>query len=268
MSVDRHAQNELTTDGQHKPNGAILAPEASAATAPHPNDEAANKERRDIRAWQRKLLPWMLGFLICVASFFLIATIYEFNYLNTSILSTEQAPSVSKILPSTLDSKSSAYQTVAQLEIAAELEAYVLQQRYHQANIAEMSRVWLQYLGFETGMILALVGAFFILGKITDVTSSNLAVSWKEVVNTSLVTSSPGLVLAAFGVILMAITIVIHHDIAVTDAAIYIRGPNMAVTNPMGAAGTPPPLEPPADSTPMASPATVEAVPSPSEQGN
>jgi hypothetical protein len=263
MSADPQASKEGAMNGNKNATPEAPAPATSAPAAALLTADALAKERRETRAWQRKLLPWMLGFLICVAAFFLIATIYEFNFLNNSILTSEQAPSAIQVLPSTLDGESSAYQTVAQLEVAAKLEAYLLQQRYHQASISEMSRVWLQYLGFETGMILALVGAFFILGKITDTTPNNFEVSLKESFSTSLFTTSPGLILTLLGVILMVITLYIHHEIKVADAAIYVRGPNIAVVNPSSGAETPPPLdEPPADA-PELTPAAPELAPLP-----
>jgi hypothetical protein len=49
--------------------------------------------------------------------------------------------------------------------VAAVLEADALQRRYHQANANMLARVWTRQLGFITGMLLALVGAAFILGR-------------------------------------------------------------------------------------------------------
>jgi len=67
-------------------------------------------------------------------------------------------------------------------------------------------------------MILALVGAAFILGKIRE-SETRLDVNgiWKF----SIITASPGLVLALLGTILMITTIVTHFEIAVEDAPVY-----------------------------------------------
>jgi hypothetical protein len=101
------------------------------------------------------------------------------------------------------------------------LEAGALDRRYHQANVLLMSRVWARYLGFVTGMILALVGAVFILGKLREESSEISAQGVGG--GLSMRSTSPGLVLATLGVALMAMTIVTHFEITTTDSPIYLR---------------------------------------------
>lgn len=57
-------------------------------------------------------------------------------------------------------------------KILALLEADALHRRYHQANATMLARVWTRQLGFLTGMILALVGAAFVLGRLQETTST------------------------------------------------------------------------------------------------
>jgi len=108
---------------------------------------------------------------------------------------------------------------LARWETLSTLEGYTLERRYHQANVLLMSRIWKKYLGFVTGMILALVGAAFILGKLREPTSTLDAETgiWKF----SLTTASPGLLLALLGTILMITTIVTHKKIEVQDKSTY-----------------------------------------------
>jgi hypothetical protein len=77
-------------------------------------------------------------------------------------------------------------------------------------------------MGFVTGMILALVGAVFILGKLRE--SSSEFEAQTDVMVLSLKSASPGIILAALGVGLMLTTIVTHHEISVTDVPVYVTG--------------------------------------------
>jgi len=106
------------------------------------------------------------------------------------------------------------------LRTSALLEANVIARRYHQANVLLMSRVWANYLGFVTGMTLALVGAAFILGQLQTATSTLENKTGPAQV--SLSTTSPGLALCVLGVILMITTIVSHHDIQTQDVPVYL----------------------------------------------
>jgi hypothetical protein len=59
----------------------------------------------------------------------------------------------------------------AVMAILSSLETNIVERRYHQANVSLMSRVWTRYLGFVTGMVLAMVGSIFILGKLREMES-------------------------------------------------------------------------------------------------
>lgn len=107
------------------------------------------------------------------------------------------------------------------------LDSHILQQRYHQANVLLMARIWVRYLGFVTGMMLSMIGAVFILGKLreptTELTLGNEGENQKIPSNlkVQLVTQSPGIVLVTLGTVLMLITILVHHSIEVNDAPVY-----------------------------------------------
>ncbi len=116
---------------------------------------------------------------------------------------------------------------VSPFRAAAEMEVQLVARRYRQATILLMARVWTSYLGFATGMILALVGAAFILGKLRDpVTELGLKASGTD---WALKTASPGIVMAVLGTALMLATLITHHRIDVTDRAVYLIEPSSAV---------------------------------------
>ena len=101
-----------------------------------------------------------------------------------------------------------------------QLEANALQQRYHQAGVLLISRIWTRYLGFVTGMILALVGAAFILGKLRE-SSSQLGTEgagWKV----SITSASPGLILAVLGTVLMLGTLATRLEMQVNDGPVFL----------------------------------------------
>jgi len=85
------------------------------------------------------------------------------------------------------------------------LEANAMHRRYHQASVVLMARVWTSYLGFVTGMVLAIIGAVFILGRVQG-TYTSMEAKVADA-NVALKTSTPGIVLAAMGVLLMIATL-------------------------------------------------------------
>jgi hypothetical protein len=101
------------------------------------------------------------------------------------------------------------------------LEADALDRRYHQASALLMSRIWAKNLAFMTGMILAFIGAIFILGKLSESPSAvkGGGSNW----NVSITSASPGILLAFFGTTLVALSIIIHENIDVHDGTAYLR---------------------------------------------
>ena len=180
------------------------------------------EETRKTNEWQRKLLPVMIGMLITLTLFFFVASFMQLHYLRTRI---EKAPELdlSHALKMVEEGISNATVTdkfrYAQWQTLVLLESHVLKRRYHQANVLLMSRTWVKYLGFVTGMTLALVGAAFVLGKLREPESHIDAEStmWRF----SMKTASPGLILALLGAILMIAAMVTHFEIEVRDVPTY-----------------------------------------------
>jgi hypothetical protein len=173
--------------------------------------------------WQRRLLPLMAGMLVGLTFFFFIASFIQLYYLHhrieqapnldlNAILKLSEKPTESALKKETLE--------LMRLKTLALLEEHALKRRYHQANVLLMSRTWTRYLGFVTGMILALVGAAFIVGKLREPESKlNAEGVWKF----SITTASPGLILALLGTILMLVTMVTHHEIETKDKPAYVE---------------------------------------------
>jgi hypothetical protein len=115
----------------------------------------------------------------------------------------------------------------------AALENQAMENRYHQASAIVMSRLYLIFLGFATGVMLALVGATFILGKLNEAESHIVGegAGWRV----SLQTASPGLVLATLGTVLIVWTIWARAEVNLTDSALYLpaRTFEMAPATPL-----------------------------------
>lgn len=172
--------------------------------------------------WQNKLLPWMLRLLIGLTAFFFISTSFQIYYINLKI---NQTPDFDwESLRQTIDQLQTSSEVnkidAARWKTLAMLEENSLRRRYHQASVLLMSRTWTRYLGFVTGMILALVGAIFILGKLREPESKieGAGTPWKF----SISSSSPGLILASLGTILMITTMVTPFELGVEDKPSYL----------------------------------------------
>jgi hypothetical protein len=174
--------------------------------------------------WQWRSRPLMVGVLAVLTVFFFSGTLYQLVELNRRI---ENSP--------TLDAAALLQQTVCppalssaecmeyrRLNLAVSLEAHIIAKRHHQAGVTAMASIWSRYLGFITGMVLALVGAAFILGQLRDrgtqIEASNAAGK------AAMSSASPGLVMVALGVVLMITTIITLHRLHTADAPIYFTG--------------------------------------------
>jgi hypothetical protein len=158
--------------------------------------------------WQYKLLPLMSKMLISLTLFFFIASMVQLFYLHSRI---EKTPLIGENWLNNAGANQPVYY----------LEYNLIERRYHQANTSLMSRIWLQYLGFVTGMILALVGATFILGKLRE-SETTLAVDTSSL-KYSLSTSSPGIIMAVLGSAIMITTILVHNPIDVKDDSVFLK---------------------------------------------
>jgi hypothetical protein len=194
--------------------------------------------------WQEKLLPFMVRMVLGLTLFFFIASCAQLVYLHWTI---KNGPELD-LRPSSASFSATANVAepqslaAAQLQAMVDLEAYSLRRHTHYANVLLMARIWTRYLGFVTGMILALVGAVFILGKLQVAAADvNARVQMAEL---SIKSSSPGLILASLGVSLMFATIVTHQQIETTDTAVYLKGSTPLTT--MEPERPPTPQRPPA----------------------
>ena len=180
------------------------------------------RSERQFDHWQERLLPLMINLLVALTIFFFVATFFQISYLHWSILQYPEidlGKSDANLLTTNTDTSNDQFSS-RKLEYLARLEAYVVERRYHAASVGLMSSTWIRYLGFITGMILALIGASFVLGKLQG-TDTEIA-GKSSGIDISLKTASPGIILAVLGSLLMFATIIDEDTRNIVDAPIYI----------------------------------------------
>jgi hypothetical protein len=207
---------------------------------PSPREHAVPDDTAE-RRWRERLLPFMARMLLALSAFFLVASLIQLTYLQSRIWNAPKGnlASVEQLLAAQPADPVADRLAVFRARAALGLEALALERRYHQANVQLMARVWMRYLGFLTGMILALVGASFILGGLRSPRSRVTAGAAGG--EFSIASASPGIVLAVLGVVLMVATVVTRHLVEVTDAPVYVKA------WPSGAAQSAPAAEKPAE---------------------
>lgn len=188
----------------------------------------ATSSRQHLIDWQRRLLPFMTRAIALMAAFFFVASllvlfslfrevrIAPHDDIRQSLAGYEQA----------LPRDAPPSQDYLRWKTAVLLEQHVIDQRYRQVNATLLLRAWTRYLGFLTGMILALVGAVFVLARL-EMAGTELSAEGGGVKG-MLKTSSPGLVMATLGTVLMGITLIVPFQFDTRDKAVYLPGPAAA----------------------------------------
>jgi hypothetical protein len=110
------------------------------------------------------------------------------------------------------------------------MEEKSLDRRYSQGGLLLVSRIFTKYLGFFTGMILAIVGAVFVIGKLQESTS-DIEGSMSDQMKLKIVSSSPGIIFGVLGTVLMLSTILQHAEISVKDQPLFLNPTNVYVNS-------------------------------------
>ncbi len=170
----------------------------------------SEQELKNLYAWQKKLLPFMVILPIVLAAIFIFMATTQMMRFNQLLDAKSDTTFIGKTLPFPGDSSLNPELTknidyIRWLTLT-HMEQQSLDKRYKQGGLLLVSRIFTKYLGFFTGMILAIVGAVFIIGKLSEDYSS-LSGSFNEHIKVGLVSSSPGIIFGVLGTILMLSTI-------------------------------------------------------------
>ena len=165
----------------------------------------------------------MTSMLVAMTIFACVANLYQVRYVQEHIETKDHFdPNLIREMLAPKGGETSAetfayarWVTIASLENAA------MESRYHQASVMFLSRIYIVFLGFATGMVLALVGASFILGKLRE-QATKMSADHPSAWRVSLTSNSPGLILAFLGTVLMVFTILTRAEVSVHDESMYI----------------------------------------------
>jgi hypothetical protein len=178
--------------------------------------------KTSLAAWQRSLLPVMVSVLVGAAVFFAWQSVFEFSEFKNRV--TPQTIDLSALFDR-FEQAEGGKSTISRFDYVqwkalVYLEQETIRHRYAQAGATIIARVWTRLMGFTTGMVLAIVGAAFILGKLREQQTEFKQET--ELLKISLATSSPGIVLVVLGSFLMSITLLTKFDIEIRDVGVYV----------------------------------------------
>lgn len=183
----------------------------------------AGSSGASVAAWHRLLLPFALPIVIGMAIFFAVASTIQFYQVMASI---EPAPPAATAMAAIADfEKSGAIGDRAghiRWKVDVLLREQAQQARAGRASSTLLVSLWTRNLGFMTGMVLAILGATFIMWRLGD-EGSELTASGAGV-NASLKTASPGIVLVALGTVLMGLAMSISYSEQGTEQIVVPAG--------------------------------------------
>jgi len=201
---------------------------SSVETTPLSNDAidaGAQTDSKELVQWQRRLLPFMTRFIAALAIIFFGLTVFDLVQVR-KFMEVEHGTDIRTAIQQQISKESAAIPLLtpdqAYRQSLLLLEADALDRRYHQASALLMSRIWIKQLAFMTGMVMAFLGAIFILGRLSEgrSTISGGVSDWK----TTISSSSPGIILAFFGTVLLNVSLLVQTTISVQDSPVYVYG--------------------------------------------
>jgi hypothetical protein len=182
--------------------------------------------------WQQKLLPWMVIMPTALIGVFIFLATVQMRNFEAKVFSAEKSD-VANNLVEMYEKSNPEHATrmdFIKLYTLTKMEEHSIDRRYNQAGTIVMSGIYTKYLGFFTGMILAIVGSVFIISKLKEDTSK-LEGSIKEHIKFNVVSSSPGIIFGLLGTILMATTILKRGEVNVQDQPLYLNYYNLSNHN-------------------------------------
>lgn len=116
----------------------------------------------------------MSRMVVGLALFFLIVTFAQLAFLHWNQQNTPESTQQQAVSLLDMDQNADPALRIAATKLKAQilLEYDAIGRHFRLLNVALMARLWIKYLGFVTGMIISLIGASFILGKLKEDTSN------------------------------------------------------------------------------------------------
>lgn len=160
----------------------------------------------------------MVGSLMVVGLTFIGATLFFFHDLEQRL--EHSAVDIVKLVDSVAEKGTPADPQVHRdWYVRSTLEGIALQQRFNAQAAVVKGRLWTRFMGFLTGMLLALTGCVLVLGKMREpVNASGQAPGGYALA----IASSPGVFLALLGTALIGISLVVQTNVEMADTAVYL----------------------------------------------
>jgi hypothetical protein len=190
------------------------------------------QKNRQLLQWQTRLLPWMIAMPTVLIGAFIVMATLQLNKFEKFIYAGNESKienSIPSPVANTTDSLLKRNEEYLKWYSLVKMEEYSINRRYNQGGVLLMSRIYIKYLGFFTGMILAIVGAVFIISKLKE-DVSELEGSIQDKTKFRLISSSPGIIFGVLGTGLMMTTILTHSEISVKDMPLYLNTYNISQT--------------------------------------
>lgn len=197
--------------------------------------------QRELAEWRRRTLPLMGGLLVVLTAVFVGIAVWQMQQLQLMLEDRQEHAAESAftaIEQASRDGRVVLPADYVTLRAVSALESEAIRRRYRHADVVVASRGWTRAMGFVTGMIMALLGTALALGRLAEAETKLSGESGS--VKLALASSSPGLVLATLGTVLMMVVIVVRSDTGVRDVPVYagmLRGARAPAAAPAAAVG-------------------------------
>lgn len=155
--------------------------------------------------WQRLLLPFALVVVFGASAYFMWTSVSQFEAMKVSV---ERSFVDERIVP-LIERSAPAGTGDATPQVRLMMEERAQRADLTRAGASLLISLWTRNMGFVTGMLMALIGAIFILSRINDAGSTLEA--RQGALTGSLKTSSPGIVLAVLGTVLMVLAMTTRY---------------------------------------------------------
>jgi hypothetical protein len=106
-------------------------------------DHQPQDENLSTLAWQKRVLPLMVGIILAFSTFFIVATAYQLINIQSKINYDDTADV--EVFTNMDEADTPLKMEKLNLETKAQLETYAIKRRYHQSNMLLISRIWIQY---------------------------------------------------------------------------------------------------------------------------
>jgi len=190
-----------------------------------------SSEPRSTEPFLSRLQPVMIAIPVLLIGIFTVVSYLQVSDLNERITSSETMDLHSLWQKQPEDSvlTGANYMNLQRWRALTAMENMAMTKRYQQGGLLIITRIFTKYLGFLTGMIMAIAGAVFIIGRIKE-DQSDLAIGSGDK-TASLKSSSPGIIFGVLGTALMGMTIMQHTDIGIIDRPLYLHPLNTYLTS-------------------------------------